>query len=152
MKKLFVTITTVAAMTTMTGCMTAAAGTAASMALPYAESLLTKQMATSNTNNSAALAPTGQSSDLIGTLVQQLGVTPQQAAGGTGSIFSLAQQRMSPDDFTQLSKTVPNMNQYLSAVPAQTAVPNATGNSTLAGSFQNLGLNADMASKFLLII
>ena len=44
------------------------------------------------------------------------------------------------------------MNQYLSAVPAQTAVPNATGNSTLAGSFQNLGLNADMASKFLPIV
>jgi hypothetical protein len=71
---------------------------------------------------------------------------------------------MSPTDFTQLSNAVPNMNQYLSAVPAQTAVPSATGNTTLAnigslagvgslaGSFQNLGLNADMAGKFLPIV
>lgn len=151
MKKLFITLVTAVTITSTAGCMSSAAGTAASMALPYAQSLLTPQSSPTN------LAPMMQSSDLIGTLVQQLGVTPQQAAGGAGSIFSVAQQRMNPTDFTQLSQSIPNMNQYLSAAP-QSAMPNGMANNplanlgALAGAFQGVGLNADMASKFLPIV
>lgn len=39
-------------------------------------------------------------SGLVNILVGQLGISPQQAMGGTGSIFSLAQQRMSPSAFS----------------------------------------------------
>lgn len=104
---------------------------------------------------------------LVDLLVNQLGVNSQQALGGVGSIFALAQQRMNPNDFMQLTGTVPGMNQYLSAVP-QPASSNflfgsaaglmggqagALGNlAALAGSFQSLGMNADMIGQFVPVV
>lgn len=99
---------------------------------------------------------------LIGILTGQLGISPQQAMGGVGSIFSVAQQRMSPGDFSQLSNSVPGMDRYLSAVPQQVASSNSSSllgliggqNNTLgnlasvAGSFQALGMNTTMIGQF----
>lgn len=56
-------------------------------------------------------------SDLASFLANNLSVTARQAMGGAGSIFALAQQRMAPEDFMQLRNSVPNMDQYLAAVP-----------------------------------
>ena len=114
---------------------------------------------------------TGQGSSLTDTLVQQLGVTPAQATGGAGSLFSTARQGMSPADFAQVSKAVPGMDQYLAAAPSQAApslgtaglmgaAGSALGGSgsalgtaaSLAGSFQSLGLNSGMVSQFIPIV
>ncbi|WP_446808092.1 DUF2780 domain-containing protein [Methylomonas sp. 2BW1-5-20] len=104
---------------------------------------------------------------LINILVGQLGISPQQALGGVGSIFSVAQQRMSPGDFSQLSTSVPGMDQYLSSVPQQIAASGsssllgAAGNmmggqygslAALAGSFQTLGMNPSMVSQFVPVV
>jgi hypothetical protein len=177
MKKLFVTMATVATITTIAGCMPPSQNVVntGSMALPSAGSLTGQLPAVAAANASGAVisnAPVaGQTGGLIDTLVQQLGVTPEQATGGAGSIFSVAKQSMNPTDFLQVSKAVPDMNQYLSAAPSQTAssssamglmgaASSALGSSgsnlgnmaSLAGSFQSLGLNADMASMFIPII
>ncbi len=99
---------------------------------------------------------------LIGILTGQLGINQQQAMGGAGSIFQIAQQRMQPGDFSRLSAAVPGMDRYLAAAPQQALTNgsnnmwNGTGNMmgdvgslmALAGSFQSLGMNADMIGRF----
>lgn len=105
--------------------------------------------------------------DLVNILVGQLGINSQQAVGGVGSIFALAQQRMNPGDFIQLSGSLPGMDRYLSAVP-QPAKSNSWLSSAaglmggehnglgslaaLAGSFQALGLNTNMISQFVPVV
>jgi hypothetical protein len=106
-------------------------------------------------------------SGLINILVNQLGVKPQQALGGAGSIFALAQQRMNPSDFMQLSGSVPGMDRYLSAVPRpasssswlSTSTDSTEGESTglgslsaLTDSFQALGLNTKLISQFVPVV
>lgn len=104
--------------------------------------------------------------ELINIVTNQLGVSPQQALGGVGAIFSVAQQRMNPGEFSQLSRHVPQMDRYLSAVPRQVASSESSalwgaagelmggqnsnlGNlAMLAGSFQSLGMDASMVSRF----
>ncbi len=120
----------------------------------------------------AGMAPAaGQGLSLTDALVRQLGVTPAQATGGAGSLFSTARQGMSPADFAQVSKAVPGMDQYLAAAPSQAApasgtaglmgaAGNALGGSSsslgtaasLAGSFQSLGLSSGMVSQFIPVV
>lgn len=74
-------------------------------------------------------------------LVSKVGVSQPQALGGAGSIFKLAKNQMSADNFAQLSGAVPDMDSYLEAAPAlgtaaptlSTAAP-ASGTGALAGA------------------
>ncbi|MDD1627721.1 MAG: DUF2780 domain-containing protein [Methylococcaceae bacterium] len=120
----------------------------------------------------ADVAPVaGQTPGLVNTLVQQLGITPEQAAGGAGSIFSMVKQGMNSTDFAKVSNAVPGMDQLLAAAPGQAApssgmtglmglAASALGRSggslgnlaSLAGSFQSLGLNSGMISQFIPVI
>lgn len=59
---------------------------------------------------------------LTDALTSQLGVSPEQAAGGAGAIFQTAQQTMSPGDFAQVASAVPDMDGLLAAAPAAAAV------------------------------
>ncbi|MBS3965197.1 MAG: DUF2780 domain-containing protein [Methylomonas sp.] len=103
---------------------------------------------------------------LVNTLASQLGITPQQAMGGAGAIFQVAQQRIPANDFSTLSNAIPGMNQYLAAVPRAAAPNNAMGLlgaaaglaggqagglmglASLVTSFNALGLNAQMINQF----
>lgn len=115
----------------------------------------------------AASAAVSPEAGLVNILVDQLGVNSQQAMGGVGSIFSLAQQRMNPSDFMQLSGSVPGMDQYLSAVPQPSSSSvlfgsaagllggqaNGLGNlAALAGSFQSLGMSTNMIGQFVPVV
>lgn len=113
----------------------------------------------------AGAAPAAaQTPGLVDILVQQLGVTPQQATGGAGSIFSMAQQSMTPSNFGLVSKAVPGMDQLLTAAPASGttslmgSAASALGGSSLgnmaglASSFQGLGMNSGMMSQFIPVI
>lgn len=112
-------------------------------------------------------AATSPEMALVNVLVNQLGINSQQAMGGVGSIFSLAQQRMNPGDFMQLSGSVPGMDQYLSAVPKPSSSNVLLGSAAsmlggqasglgnlaaLAGSFQSLGMNTNMIGQFVPVI
>ena len=113
----------------------------------------------------------GQKSSLVDALVGQLGITPEQASGGAGSIFSMAKQGMNSADFAKVSTAVPGMNELLAVAPSQAApssnmtglmgmAASALGGSgssvgrlaSLAGSFQSLGLNSGMVSRFIPVI
>ena len=96
--------------------------------------------------------------------MEQLGVNPQQAQGGAGAVFALAQQRMNPADFMQLSSSLPAIDQYLASVPAspttiswssfKDSLPNEHGRNwgALSGSFQRLGLDDQQINQFIPII
>jgi len=104
---------------------------------------------------------------LTGILTEQLSITPQQAMGGVGAILALAQQRMDPIDFMRLSNSVPNIDQYFSEVPASASSvswfsspeslqgqqgPVSDRLAFLAGSFEKLGMNAEMVGRFTSIV
>ncbi|MCH9639359.1 MAG: DUF2780 domain-containing protein [Betaproteobacteria bacterium] len=105
---------------------------------------------------------------LVDTLVSKLGVSQQQALGGAGSIFQLAQGNMDPQSFTTLSQSIPGMDDMLNAAPVMPeSVTNLTGGlsslvgdsnnslgnlATLTNSFQQLDLSPDMVGKFIPVV
>ncbi len=149
---------------------------AAGLSLPSASAVAEQIPATGSAAGVAgaitdAAPVAGQTSSLVETLVQKLGITPEQASGGAGSIFSMAKQGMNSADFAKVSTAVPGMNELLAAAPSQAApssnmtglmgmAASALGGSgssvgrltSLAGSFQSLGLNSDMVSRFIPVI
>lgn len=132
-----------------------------------AETLQTGQAAAAGVPSAA----TG--TGLTGILMQQLGVTQQQAEGGAGAIFQLAKSKMQGAAFQELSNSVPGMQGLLAAAPAAAQsvggtslgglagnLGNLMGNSGgaigsvvgLASSFQQLGLSPAMVQKFLPLV
>jgi Protein of unknown function VcgC/VcgE (DUF2780) len=126
-------------------------------------------------------APTGaHAAGLVDLLTQQLGVTEAQATGGAGAIFTMAKSKLSPQDFGQVAKAVPNMADLLQAAPKVEGLGGATGSSpnsaaggsvggmlgskptaaagtlgglsSLSGAFSQLGLSSDMIGKFVPIV
>lgn len=116
----------------------------------------------------AAASPTGVNQiGLVDILVHRLGVSPQQALGGSGAIFQAAQGNMDPQAFASLSRSIPGMSSMLSAAPAMSgssglggglsSVMGSSGNTlggaaALAGSFQQLNLSPDMVGKFIPVV
>ncbi|ADJ28775.1 DUF2780 domain-containing protein [Nitrosococcus watsonii] len=107
--------------------------------------------------------------NLADILVNQLGVSEQQAMGGAGAIFQEAKNNMKPQEFTTLSQSVPGMSDMLNAAPnVSGSAPgmatsglssmmgdanNALGSMTsLASSFQQLNLSPDMVSQFVPVV
>lgn len=144
--------------------------TGQTIALGGAQNAVLPQAPAAIGSTGAAVAGIGNELSLINILVGQLGISPQQALGGVGSIFSVAQQRMNPGDFSQLSGSVPGMDRYLSSAPqlpangANAGLLGAAGSllggqnnalgslAALAGSFQSLGMNPSMVSQFLPVV
>lgn len=109
-----------------------------------------------------------KSGELTNLLVQRLGVTPQQAMGGAGALLQIAQTRMNPDAFAQLSKQVPDVQKLLSAVPALQPqsglgglagkLAGLSGDSTISTAltavsiFQQLGMKPEQMQKFVPVV
>ncbi len=97
---------------------------------------------------------------LVDILVHRLGVSPQQALGGAGAIFQLAQGKMNPQAFSSMSQSIPGMSTMLGAAPAVPAsgLSSMVGGSSLgnaaalASSFQQLNLSPEMVSKFIPVV
>ena len=106
---------------------------------------------------------TSASPELVGQLTKELSITPEQAMGGAGVLFSLAKSRLSTADFSKVAAAVPGMNGFLEATPP---TENASGFSGLAGSlpgglgslastagaFEKLGLSPEMIGNFVPIL
>ena len=109
--------------------------------------------------SNAAVNAAKASPDLVGQLSSELGSSPEQAAGAAGALFGLAKSRMQPDEFKQVSNSVPGMSALLAAAPAMSSSAKGTsGNlSQLAGqagglmaaasAFSKLGLSPDLVAK-----
>jgi len=104
------------------------------------------------------------SPELVGQLTKQLNIKPEQAIGGAGTLFGLAKLKMKPEDFLKVSNSVPGMGDLLKAAPklgggsdplsqVGSALPGKAGTmAQAAGGFKQLGLSADMVTKFLPIM
>ncbi len=106
--------------------------------------------------------------ELIQQLTQNLGVDENQAKGGAGLIFKLAQEKLGDGEFAQLASAVPAISNLIGEAPqpgggiagALGGLAGAMGGggsqlanmAALAGGFGQLGLNPGMASKFVPII
>jgi hypothetical protein len=103
-------------------------------------------------------------SKLIGSLVDKLGVSEEQASGGAGAVFKEAKNNMDPGDYSQLLKAVPGIDSLISAAPQAGGLTgkatsllggsagSVTGMANLADSFSKLGLASDMVNQFVPII
>ena len=104
-----------------------------------------------------------QDKSLVDTLVSQLGVTKDQAAGGAGSILGFAKGNMKKDDFKKVAAAVPETNKLIKAAPKADATSSALGSlgsaagsvgtaAALTGQFQKLGLKSDMVGQFVPVV
>lgn len=104
---------------------------------------------------------------LVDLLSSQLGVTKDQAQGGAGSIFQMAKQNLSVEDFSTIAKAVPGIDQMMGSAPkvggsssTLGSISSMMGSSSnklggmagLTSSFEKLGLSGDMVNKFTPII
>ena len=95
----------------------------------------------------------GGTMDLITTLVDTLGITKDQAKGGSGALFQNAKDNLSADDFQKVSDAVPDMDEYLAAAPAtetKSGLGESLGSSlsSLGGSAAKAGSMLDLTSAF----
>ncbi|MDT8363981.1 MAG: DUF2780 domain-containing protein [Nitrosomonas sp.] len=113
----------------------------------------------------AANAVASGQDGIVQLLTSQLGISQGQATGGAGSIFRAARENMTPQAFTTVSQSVPDMDNLLAAAPTLPAAGLLGGASSilgggsqpgsaaaLASAFQQLNLSPDMIGQFLPII
>jgi hypothetical protein len=75
-----------------------------------------------NAQQTEALSAAARASpDFVKGLANELGSTPEQAAGAAGVLFTIAKALLEPEDFAQVEKAVPGMDALLAAVPADAA-------------------------------
>jgi Protein of unknown function VcgC/VcgE (DUF2780) len=86
---------------------------------------------------------------LLGALSSQLGVSDSQASGGVGSMMSLAKTKLSPENYSALTKAIPGIDGYMKTAQ-EVLGPGAkiTDMTGLKSAFRRLGMNADMVGKF----
>ena len=124
--------------------------------------------------NSASSDKSVQALALL-TKAQQMGVKPEQAAGGVGAMLSLAKNQLTTNDYAALTRQVPGiskvtgagaltqLSQFSAKNPqlqalvgqinpvssdAKVAVSNVTNKSQLDSAFEALGMNSSMVQEF----
>ena len=96
-----------------------------------------------------AMQSMGGTDTLTQLLTSQLGVTSNQAMGGTGSILSLAKERLPAMDFSTLTKFIPGSDTFMKAARDLGAVTGQVGDKAgLTSAFSRLGMGPDMVPKF----
>jgi len=106
--------------------------------------------------------------DLINLLINNLGVTEKQAAGGAGAIFDITKQNLGAKDFSTIVGAVPEAESLIDAAPKKSGgfmdsimgifskteknQDNLGTIGNLAGSFSKIGLSSDMVGQFIPII
>jgi len=89
------------------------------------------------TEASKMMAKDAAMSSLTGMVTEQLGVTQQQAQGGLGTLFGLAQTTLGSSEFQELSQYVPEMESLLHSAPEISE--SAQGISSLLGQAGKYG-------------
>ena len=105
--------------------------------------------------------------ELIKLLTEQLGVNQEQAEGGAGLLFKLAKEKLGEGDYSQVSRHVPGIENFVESAPGSKGLGAALsglasglgggaaelGNlSGLIAGFSKLGLDSDMIRKFIPVI
>ncbi len=107
--------------------------------------------------------------DLINQLVSTLGVSEEQARGGAGMLFKLAQDKLGGDEFARIADKVSGLDDMVAAAPdagggglmgAVGGLMSGLGGegnnlgalASLAGGFDKLGLDSGMVGKFVPVV
>lgn len=100
--------------------------------------------------------------ELLQMLTSQLNVSEEQASGGTGPLFKLAQNKLSSGEFSQIASAIPGINELISSAPKPGGLASAIGGiggasqfgdlASLASAFSKLNLDTDMVGKFISIV
>lgn len=110
--------------------------------------------------------------ELIGMLTSQLGVKEEQATGGAGMLFKLAQEQLGGGDFSKVATALPGVMDLISKAPATesstgglmgmaASAMSAFGGETggglanlakMAGALDSLGLDLGTITKFAPIV
>lgn len=164
---------TICMVSVLTGCATHSGGNAlgtvdSGLASIEQSAQMGRQAISTGTTAASEMATVPGQVGLVDILVRQLGITQQQALGGSGAIFQLAQASMTPQAFSSLSQSVPGMTDMLNAAPVvsspltgggvsallgNTGASNALNNAaSLAASFQQLNLSPNMVGQFVPIV
>ena len=88
-------------------------------------------------NQKATAAP--EAAGLLNSLGTTLNVTPEQAVGGTGALLGLAKNKLAGNDYSQLTKSVPGLDQ-LAGTGALSSLGSLNGLGSVLG---NSGKSAD---------
>lgn len=118
------------------------------------------------TGDTKAATTQAQTSDLVGSVMTQLGLNQTQAEGGLGSILSLAQSTLGGDDFSPIATAIPGIDGLLSAAPQidQTSGMSGLlskagglgsslqGSAMVYGAFEQLGISQELALPMIEII
>ena len=113
----------------------------------------------------AAGAGKAQTSDLVGLLTSQLGVSQEQATGGAGSLFNFAKGQMDTADFDVVSSALPEIGDLMGAAPeggsgvlgsASSLLGRSSGGlgdvAGVASAFSDLGMSPEMVNEFVPVI
>ncbi|WP_372712585.1 DUF2780 domain-containing protein [Ilyobacter sp.] len=98
--------------------------------------------------------------ELIEMLTSQLGVTEDQAKGGSGLIFKMAKDKLETEEFSKVAGAVPDVDSLVSSAPKAGLLGGLTSMlggkaghlAGLASGFKHLDLGGDMVGKFVPII
>lgn len=101
--------------------------------------------------------------NIVEQVIQQLGVTKEQAESGLGLILKLAKEKLGTD-FSQVNNVIPEANQLVNSAPSEEGQPAGGGLfgmladkvglgglgklADLAASFKKLGLDMDKLQGF----
>ena len=108
---------------------------------------------------------------IVDDVINQLGVTREQAEAGLGLIFKMVKEKLGPE-FSQVTELVPNVNQLINKAPAEGAAEGAGGGLMdvlggiaeklgvsglgklveLADGFKKLGLDAETLQKYVKVV
>lgn len=112
----------------------------------------------------------GNATDLVGLLTQELGVTKQQAEGGTGSLLTFAKSALSGEEFSQVSGALEGIGTLMGSTPKKgdNSAMGALGGiaaaalgggekkngamGSVASDFTILGMDVGMIAKFVPLI
>jgi len=105
--------------------------------------------------------------ELVQMLTSQLGITEEQAQGGSGLLFKMAKEKLGSEEFSQVASAVPDVENLISSAPESAGISGALGGlasslgggagqlgnlASLAGGFKNLNLDSGMVGKFIPVI
>ncbi|GAL08407.1 hypothetical protein JCM19237_3769 [Photobacterium aphoticum] len=88
---------------------------------------------------------------LTDVLTQQLGISPEQAAGGAGALLSIASSQLGGEQATELAKMIPGAEALTDSLPAGLGA--LLGNmDTINQIFSALGMDASMVTQFVPLV
>lgn len=98
------------------------------------------------------MAVSGEAKALVDSLSTDLGVSGQQAAGGTGALLAMAQSNLSGDQFSGVLNKVPGLESLIGGGEGGGLASSMLGNiSSMQGvtkAFGALGMSPEMVSQF----